>query len=100
MTLVILAVDGAVEDTQLTLQDLPTMVRLSSAIHTPTAIAVTMDGIAADLVMTVMSSPEDTTYSTAVLDTLTVDTQWRIRHTANRTLAADPSGHRISPTIV
>jgi hypothetical protein len=36
-----------------------------------------------------------------VPDTLTVDTQWRIRHTeAIRTIAADPNGHRISRTIV
>jgi len=97
MTLVILAVDGAVADTRLTPPDLPTTVRLSSAIRTPT---VTTDGITADLVMMVMNSPADTAYST-VPDTLTVDTQWRIRHTeAMRTIAADPNGHRISPTIV
>ena len=33
--------------------------------------------------MMVMNSPADTAYSTAVLDTLTVDTQWRIQHTAS-----------------
>ena len=43
---------------------------------------VTTDLIAADLVMMVMNSPADTAYSTAVPDTLTVDTQWRIRRTA------------------
>ena len=42
---------------------------------------VTTDLIAADLVMMVTNSPADTTYSTAVPDTLTVDTQWRIRPT-------------------
>ena len=95
-------VAGAVADTQLTRADLPSTVRLSSAIRMPTAIAdlVTTDLIAADLVMTVMNSPADTAYSTAT-DTLTVDTQWRIRHMeAIRTIAADPNGHRISRTIV
>jgi len=97
MTEVVGAVVDMAADTQLTPLDLPTMVRLSSAIHTPT---VTTDGITADLVMMVMNSPADTAYST-VPDTLTVDTQWRIRHTeAMRTIAADPNGHRISPTIV
>src|SRR5580704_8642836 len=94
MTLVILEAAGAVADIRLTPPDLPTTVRLSSAIRTPTATAiadlVTTDLIAADLVMMVMNSPEDTAYSTA-LDTLTVDTQWRIRPTeAIRTIAADP----------
>ena len=64
------AVDMAV-DTRLTRPDLPTTVRLSSAIRTPTATA---DLIAADLVMMVMNSPADTAYSTAVSDTSMVDT--------------------------
>ena len=98
-------VAGAVADTQLTRPDLPSTVRLSSAIRMPTATViadlVTTDLIAADLVMMVMNSPADTAYSTAVLDTLTVDTQWRIQYTAaNHTIAADPNGHRISLTIV
>ena len=95
-------VAGAVVDTQHTLADLPSMVRLSLAIRMPTATAdlVTIDLITADLVMMVMNSPADTAYSTAT-DTLTVDTQWRIRHMeAIRTIAADPNGHRISRTIV
>jgi hypothetical protein len=51
--------------------------------------------------MMVMSSLADTAYSTAVLDTLTVDTQWRIQYTAaDQAIAADPNGHRISLTIV
>jgi hypothetical protein len=97
------AVVDMVADTRLTPPVLLTTVRLSSAIRTPTAIAdmVTTDLIAADLVMMVMNSLADTAYSTAVPDTLTVDTQWRIRHTeAIRTIAADPNGHRISRTIV
>ena len=96
-------VAGAVADTQLTPADLPFTVRLSSAIRMPTATAdlVTIDLITADLVMMVMSSPADTAYSTAVLDTLTVDTQWRIQYTAaDQAIAADPNGHRISLTIV
>ena len=96
-------VAGAVVDTQHTLADLPSMVRLSSAIRMPTATAdlVTIDLITADLVMMVMNSPADTAYSTAVLDTSTVDTLWRIQYTAaHRTIAADPNGHRISRTIV
>jgi hypothetical protein len=100
-------VAGAVVDmvvvTQLTPADLPSTVRLSSAIRTPTVTAdlVTTDLLTADLVMMVMNSPADTAYSTAA-DTLTVDTQWRIQPTAeaNRTIAADPNGHRISRTIV
>ena len=92
-----------VADTQLTRADLPSTVRLSSAIRMPTATAdlVTTDLITADLVMMVMNSPADTAYSTAVLDTLTVDTQWRIQYTAaDQAIAADPNGHRISLTIV
>jgi hypothetical protein len=102
MTEVAGAVVDMVVDTQHTLADLPSMVRLSSAIRTPTAIAdlVTTDLITADLIMMVMNSPVDTVYSTAVWDTLTVDTQWRIRHAADRAIAADPTGHRISRTIV
>ena len=96
-------VAGAVADTQLTRADLPSTVRLSSAIRMPTATAdlVTTDLITADLVMMVMSSLADTAYSTAVLDTLTVDTQWRIQYTAaDQAIAADPNVHRISLTIV
>ena len=95
-------VAGAVVDTQHTLADLPSMVRLSLAIRMPTATAdlVTIDLITADLVMMVTSSLADTAYSTA-LHTLTVDTLWRIQYTAaHRTIAADPNGHRISRTIV
>lgn len=99
------AVDIMAVDTQLTLPDLPSMVLLSSAIRMPTATViadlVTTDLITADLVMMVMNSPADTAYSTA-LDTLMVDTQWRIQATAeaNRTIAADLNGHRISRAIV
>jgi hypothetical protein len=91
-----------VVDTQHTLADLPSMVRLSSAIRMPTATAdlVTIDLITADLVMMATSSPAGTVYSTAVLDTLTVDTQWRIQCTADQAIAADPNGHRISRAIV
>jgi hypothetical protein len=91
-----------VVDTQHTLADLPSMVRLSSAIRMPTATAdlVTIDLITADLVMMVTSSLADTAYSTA-LHTLTVDTLWRIQYTAaDQAIAADPNGHRISRTIV
>jgi hypothetical protein len=96
------AVVDMVVDTQHTLADLPSMVRLSLAIRMPTATAdlVTIDLITADLVMMVTSSLADTAYSTA-LHTLTVDTLWRIQYTAaHRTIAADPNGHRISRTIV
>ena len=95
-------VAGAVVDTQHTLADLPSMVRLSSAIRMPTATAdlVTIDLITADLVMMVTSSLADAAYSTA-LHTLTVDTLWRIQYTAaDQAIAADPNGHRISRTIV
>jgi hypothetical protein len=95
-------VAGAVADTQLTRADLPSTVRLSSAIRMPTATAdlVTIDLITADLVMMVTSSLADTAYSTA-LHTLTVDTLWRIQYTAaDQAIAADPNGHRISLTIV
>jgi hypothetical protein len=95
-------VAGAVVDTQHTLADLPSMVRLSLAIRMPTATAdlVTIDLITADLVMMVTSSLADTAYSTA-LHTLTVDTLWRIQYTAaDQAIAADPNGHRISLTIV
>jgi hypothetical protein len=97
------AVVDMVVDTQHTLADLPSMVRLSLAIRMPTATAdlVTIDLITADLVMMVMNSPADTAYSTAVLDTSTVDTLWRIQYTAaDQAIAADPNGHRISRTIV
>ena len=102
MTEVVGAVVDMVVDTQHTLADLPSMVRLSSAIRMPTATAdlVTTDLITADLVMMVMSSLADTAYSTAVLDTLTVDTQWHIQCAADQAIAADPNGHRISLTIV
>jgi len=102
MTEVAGAVVDMVVDTQHTLADLPSMVRLSSAIRMPTATAdlVTIDLITADLVMMVMNSPADTAYSTA-LHTLTVDTLWRIQYTAaDQAIAADPNGHRISLTIV
>ena len=103
MTEVVGAVVDMAADTQLTPLDLPTMVRLSSAILTPTATAiadlVTTDSITADLVTMVMNSPADMAYSTAP-DTSMVDTQWRIQPTAIPTIAADPSGHRISRTIV
>ena len=102
MTEVAGAVVDMVVDTQHTLADLPSMVRLSSAIRMPTATAdlVTIDLITADLVMMVTSSPADTAYSTA-LHTLTVDTLWRIQYTAaDQAIAADPNGHRISLTIV
>jgi hypothetical protein len=96
------AVVDMVVDTQHTLADLPSMVRLSLAIRMPTATAdlVTIDLITADLVMMVTSSLADTAYSTA-LHTLTVDTLWRIQYTAaDQAIAADPNGHRISLTIV
>jgi hypothetical protein len=103
MTEVVGAVVDMLVDTQHTLADLPSMVRLSLAIRMPTATAdlVTIDLITADLVMMVTSSLADTAFSTAALDTLTVDTLWRIQYTAaHRTIAADPNGHRISRTIV
>jgi hypothetical protein len=102
MTEVAGAVVDMVVDTQHTLADLPSTDRLLSAIRTATVTAdlVTTDSLTADLVMMVMNSPADTAYSTAVWDTLTVDTQWRIRHAADRAIAADPTGHRISRTIV
>ena len=101
MTEVAGAVVDMVVDTQLTPADLPSTDRLLSAIRTATVTAdlVTTDSLTADLVMMVMNSPADTVYSTAA-DTLTVDTQWRIRHAADRAIAADPTGHRISRTIV
>jgi hypothetical protein len=102
MTEVAGAVVDTVVDTQHTLADLPSMVRLSLAIRMPTATAdlVTIDLITADLVMMVTSSLADTAYSTA-LHTLTVDTLWRIQYTAaDQAIAADPNGHRISLTIV
>jgi hypothetical protein len=97
------AVVDMVADIQLMRADLPSMVRLSLAIRMPTATAdlVTIDLTTADLVMMVTSSPAGTAYSTAVLDTLTVDTLWRIQYTgADQAIAADPNGHRISLTIV